>query len=111
MRQQWVPLSYGDGSKSQSSSGNSDNKDDSFPNKPKDILKIGFKDSFYIETEWKGSKNTAVRKLGCVGYRSGTGTSVSIALSSRFRKAHWDFTTENPADMAWYHDKNLSWFD
>ena len=78
MRQQWVPLSYGDGSKSQSSSGNSDNKDDSFPNKPKDISKIGFKDSFHMETEWKGGKNTAVRKLGCVGYRSGTGTSVSI---------------------------------
>jgi hypothetical protein len=76
----WVPLTfekgYGD-------------KKFQFPAKPLEIPKTGFKDSFYMETKWKGKKS-ASRKLACVGYRSGTGTAVSLILSSCLRWTHWD---------------------
>lgn len=97
-RMDWVPLTFDRGSNLP------------FPTKPLDIPKKGFKDSFHMQTKWKGKQSSA-RKVACIGYRSGTGTAVSIALSSRYRRLHWDLIPQGNSDLRWYHDKELSEFD
>ena len=41
-------------------------------------------------------------------YRSGTGTSVLLAMSSVHKAHWWDMVTYNPADSKWYFDDSLS---
>jgi hypothetical protein len=79
-----------------------------FPSQPLDIALEGFKDSYHMNTKWKGKK-AEFRKLTCVGYRSGTGNAVSLAISSRYRRAHWDLVPYG--NVQWYHSKDLSDFD
>ncbi len=97
-RQDWVPLTFD----------RQNTVETQFPKKPKDVPKIGFKDSFHMELKWKGGKQTAVRKVACLAYRSGTGTAVAIAISSRYRRIHWDLVPATSAGQRWYHDKSLS---
>lgn len=61
-----------------------------------------------MHMKWKG-KQSAYRKLACVGYCSGTGTAVSIAMSSCYRKVQWDLIPHRSS--RWYHNKDLSEFD
>jgi hypothetical protein len=67
-RMDWVPLSY----------------DKSFPekflSKPKVIPKKGYKDSHRMTLEWKGV--SCRQELSCISYRSGSGTSVALVVSS-----------------------------
>jgi hypothetical protein len=92
-RMDWVPLTF-------KHKGNA-----AFPLKPLDIPLEGFKDCYHMNTKWKG-KQAAFRKLTCVGYRSGTGTAVSLAISSRYRRVQWDFVPQG--NVRWYHDSSLT---
>jgi hypothetical protein len=76
-----------------------------FPTQPLDISLEGFKDCYHMNTKWKG-KQAAFRRLTSVGYRSGTGTAVSLAISSRYRKVQWDLVPQGNA--RWYHDSSLT---
>lgn len=66
-----------------------------FPLKPRNIPKVGFKDSFHMTTQWKAKAGAGIRKLACIGYRSGKGTAVSIAISTCCRRPLWDFVPKD----------------
>ena len=89
----WVPFTY------------DHDKWKPFPLKPKNIPKIGFKDSFHMTTQWKGKAGSGIRKLACMGYCSGTGTAVSIAISARYRRPLWDFVPKD--NSMWCHDRSI----
>ena len=93
-RMDWVPLTF-------------KHKGNSFPSQPLDITLEGFKDCYRMKTKWKGK--LATRKLVCVGYRSGTGTAVSLAISSNYRQNQWDLVPYS--NVRWYHDKDLTDFE
>lgn len=91
-RMNWAPLTF-------------DRNKNKFPFKPMDIEKQGYKDSYYMDVEWKGK--TARHKLTCNAYRSGTGTSVSLATSSCHPRTHWDLIPAG-TKANWYFDRSLS---
>ena len=103
-RMDWVPLTYTKLKKEDSES------DSTFPQSPLKIPMVGFKDSYHMSLKWKGSKS-AVRKVDMFGYRSGSGSAVSIIASSVFRKDHFDFVPVDERDQVWYHNKELSFFE
>ena len=92
-RMDWVPLTF-------KHKGNP-----AFPSKPLDISLEGFKDCYHMNTKWKG-KQSAHRKITCVGYRSGTGNAVSLAISSRYRQVQMDLVPYG--NIRWYHDPDLT---
>jgi len=93
-RMDWVPLTY------------DHEKWKPFPEQPKNITKSGHKDAYYMTTTWKSNVGSGTRKIACVGYRAGTGTAVSIAINTRYRKPTWDFVPKD--NSTWYHDRNVS---
>ena len=62
----------------------------------------GQKDVFYKTLQWAGSKIRAT----C--YRSGTGTAVSLAMSSIHHNPIYDLNLAFPKDHRWYFDKSTS---
>ena len=59
-----------------------------------------------MTTQWKAKAGAGVRKLACIGYRSGTGTAVSIAISTRYWRPLWDFVPKD--NSTWHHDRSIS---
>ena len=71
--------------------------------KPENLDKKGFKDAWFKAVELKILSNQT-RKLQLCAYRSGTGTSMSLVMSTSGFGCHWDFQFLNPKDSIWYHD-------
>lgn len=101
-RMDWVPLSYTKKKETSDEKGKA-----VFPNGPLQIPMAGYRDSYHMALDWKGTRNT-VRRVDMFGFRSGSGSAVSIIASSVFRKDHFDFIPQDEADQVWYHDKTLS---
>jgi hypothetical protein len=80
--------------------------DQKLPEKPRNILKQGYKDSFQYEVKWKG--DNAEKTLSSVAYRSGTGTAVSLIMTSVDHQKHWDLIPKNNSDLKWYINKELT---
>lgn len=79
-----------------------------FPAKSEVIQKSGYKDAYQFNLNWKGPTGKSGRKLGCVAYKSGTGTAVALAISTKYQQCHWDFVTLRDTDLEWYTDNTLS---
>ena len=91
---EWFPLTYGH------------HKNAPFPQKPLDIKKEGYRDAFTYQTIWRGRK--LEKKITGLAFRSGTGTSVALSISTVNHDLHWDFVPINDKEMRWYCDQNLS---
>ena len=90
----WIPFTY-------------DWKGSQLPDKPENLSKVGFKNGYFKSIEIKlptGGK----RKIQVCAYRSGTGTSMSIVMTTRSFGRVWDMCTINPKDTIWYHDASLT---
>jgi hypothetical protein len=102
-RSEWFPFTY-------------DKKDSNDPDKPLNIAKKGSKNAFYKKLKLRHlpdfTNTTATNgEVNAVAYRSGTGTTVSLAMSTIHRPHWWDFVTDNPKDTKWYFNETLSDFD
>ena len=80
--------------------------DKQFPEKPLNIPLKGYRDAFFFSTAWKGKK--AAKNLCAAAYRSGTGTSVGLSISSVDTTCSWDMNVANPSDLKWYYGNDLS---
>ena len=62
----------------------------------------GMKNAFHKTLKWTDSA------IEAIAYRSGTGTSMSLAMSSEHRTRHWDLCFKHPKSSVWYFDDKLS---
>ena len=80
-----------------------------------DIPKDGYRDFFQFQTEWKGKNHK--KKVNAIAYRSGTGTSVALSMSTTNSNLHWDLIPAKNKDLRWYfdtideHDRLMKGFD
>ena len=91
-RMDWVSLSYSKQKKDANPTSADGSKDGSkiFPDSPLQMIPMaGYKDSYHMSLDWKGTKSMN-QKVDMFGYRSGSGSAVSIIASSVFRKDHYD---------------------
>ena len=75
------------------------------PQAPQNIPFEGYRDAFLFHTKWKG-KNCHKNLTG-LAYRSGTGKSVALSISTTNHDVHWDFVPHKDKDLKWYLDTNL----
>ena len=77
-----------------------------FPEQPMNITKDGYRDAHHLQVKWKSKLRE--KKLNAIAFRSGTGTSVALSLSTTGHDLHWDMVPDSNKDMKWYFDLTLS---
>ena len=77
-----------------------------FPEQPMNIPKDGYRDARHLQVKWKSKSQE--KKLNAIAFRSSTGTSVALSLSTTGHDLHWDMVPDSNKDMRWYFDRTLS---
>lgn len=95
-RNGWLPFTY-----------DKKKKDAKIP-EGQELLQIdAYKNAYFkqVDIQMRGGQR---RTMQLVAYRSGTGTSMSLVLSTKNLGKIWDFQTANPKDHLWYHDEDIT---
>ena len=76
------------------------------PEQPRNIDKLGYRDSFHYSTLWKGKE--VQKRMSAIAYKSGTGNAVALSFSTIDSGFHWDMVPISDHHLKWYFLKDIS---